>query len=100
MASMSREVDLNKVARQHLEMDGFFTGFALRGTTQVHDDSAPGAANPQSAIRNPQSSVDAAQELAALAAEVSCARPARILAHELRGEGSPARRSFVGRPWG
>ena len=106
---MSREVDLNKVARQHLEMDSFFTGFAVRSRTEVHDDSAPGPANPQSAImssrttirdRNPQSTADAAQELAAIAAEVARCRKCQLgssRTNSVPGEGSPcAKIMFVG----
>ena len=40
------DVDLNKVVRQHLEMDGFFTGFALRSQTAARDRSAPAAGGP------------------------------------------------------
>ncbi len=32
--TMGKEVDINKVVRQHLEMEQFFTGFALRGKAQ------------------------------------------------------------------
>jgi hypothetical protein len=28
---MSKEVDTDKVVRQHLEMEGFFTGYVIRG---------------------------------------------------------------------
>jgi hypothetical protein len=37
------EVDLNRVVRQHAEMDGFFTGFAIRAKAAAPDDSAPAA---------------------------------------------------------
>ncbi len=109
------DVDVNKAVRQHLEMEGFFTGFAVRGKTQAQDDSAPQAepqpivasapsptpiANPQSAIRNPQSVAEAAQELAAVAAEAGQCRKCQL--GSLRrncvpGEGhSRARIMFVG----
>lgn len=42
MPSMA-DVDVNKVVRQHLEMEGFFTGFAVRGKTEAQDDPAPQA---------------------------------------------------------
>ena len=118
------EVDLNKVVRQHLEMEGFFTGFAVRGKTAVREDSAPKAgsqgavmssataapdSNPQSchpgprsgaAIRNPQSTVDAGTELAAVAAEVGLCRKCplgSIRRNPVPGEGHPrARIMFVG----
>jgi uracil-DNA glycosylase family 4 len=106
---MSREVDLNKVARQHLEMDGFFAGFAVRGKTGVHDDPGPGAADPPSghpgprsgtAIRSPQSSAEAAQGLAAIAAEVARCRRCQLGSsrrNSVPGEGSPcAKIMFIG----
>ncbi len=79
------EVDLNKVVRQHLEMEGFFTGFAVRGKTAEGTGSLPTveprsadlspaaqpvAVNPASAIRDSQSVADAGKELAAVAGEV------------------------------
>jgi len=110
------EVDLNKVVRQHLEMEGFFTGFAVRGAIETPGDSpakptrepaiAPSkakvdAANPQSAIRNPQSSsADAAGELAAIAAEAGQCRKCQLGSTRKKcvpGEGHPrARIMFVG----
>jgi DNA polymerase len=32
---MAQDVDLNKVVRQHLEMESFFAGFAVKGKTRV-----------------------------------------------------------------
>jgi DNA polymerase len=118
------EVDLNKVVRQHLEMDGFFTGFAIRGKRETPGDSPPGAAsqpaaapspapatasNPQSPIRNvvtpdldpgPQSPADAAKELAAVAAEAGQCRKCELGSTRTKsvpGEGHPrARIMFVG----
>ena len=109
------EVDVNKVVRQHLEMEGFFTGFAIRGNTAQREESAPTAdpqsavtlpatrpvaANPQSAIRNPQSDVEAGKELEAIAAEVGQCRKCQlgsIRKHSVPGEGHPrARIMFVG----
>jgi uracil-DNA glycosylase family 4 len=104
------DVDLNKVVRQHLEMDGFFTGFAVRGKTAAHEDAAPQggppaearteAANPQSAIRNPQSVADSAKDLAAVAAEVAQCRLCElgsVRKNPVPGEGHPrARIMFVG----
>lgn len=123
MVSMT-EVDLNKVVRQHLEMEGFFTGFAVRGKTAEGGGSVPKAglppeavsprvqaeaANPQSchpgprswaAIRNPQSTTEAGQELAAVAAEIGPCRKCQlgsIRKNPVPGEGHPrARIMFVG----
>ncbi len=110
------EVDVNKVVRQHAEMDGFFTGFAIRGKATSPDASAPAvavssanalspvpsaASTPQSAIRNPQSSSsDAAAELAAIAAEAGQCRKCQLGFTRTKcvpGEGHPrARIMFVG----
>ena len=110
------EVDVNKVVRQHLEMDGFLTGFVIRGKAGVSSDSAPAGAapsanasssvstptsNPQSAIRAPQSSsADAATDLAAIASEASQCRKCQlgsIRRNSVPGEGHPrARIMFIG----
>jgi DNA polymerase len=103
------KVDLNKVVRQHLEMEGFFTGFVIRGKTEAPDDSAP-TATPRSAnasssvstgVSNPQSSVAvAAAELEAVAAEVGRCRKCELGSTRTKsvpGEGHPrARIMFVG----
>ena len=112
------EVDLNKVVRQHLEMEGFFTGFVIRGQTETPGDSSPGASHPESAMvsprtsiegRNgvspdfdpgPQSAADAGRELEAVAAEVGQCRKCQlgsIRKNPVPGEGHPrARIMFVG----
>jgi DNA polymerase len=115
---MIREVDLNKVARQHLEMEGFFTGFAVRGKPQASDancDPAPESppADPQlaaravqriaasqSSIRNLLSAGEAGKELEAVAAEVAQCRKCQLgstRTNPVPGEGdSRARIMFVG----
>lgn len=35
LAEMGNNIDINKVIRQHLEMERFFTGFALRGKAET-----------------------------------------------------------------
>ena len=119
------EVDVNKVVRQHLEMDGFFTGFAIRGKSEALYDSAPAtvapsanasssaptkALNPPSAIlsspaatggRNPQSSsAEAAAALEAIAAEARQCRKCQLGSTRTKcvpGEGHPrARIMFIG----
>ena len=109
------EVDLNKVVRQHLEMEGFFTGFAVRGKAAEGRGSVPKvglspeavspgvqaeAANPQSAFRDPHSVAEAGKELAAVAAEVGLCRKCQlgsIRKNPVPGEGHPrARIMFVG----
>ena len=109
------EVDVNKVVRQHLEMEGFFTGFAVRGGSAVSDDTASEAGlqyavvssvpvakapSPPSAVRHPQAAADAAGELAVVAAEAGQCRKCQlgsIRKNPVPGEGHPrARIMFVG----
>jgi len=109
------DVDLGKAVRQHVEMEGFFAGFAIRGKTGAQDDSAPtgapppvsasapsqsATANPQSAIRNPRSTSEAARDLEAVAAEVAQCRKCELGSsrkHPVPGEGHPrARILFIG----
>jgi uracil-DNA glycosylase family 4 len=110
------EVDVNKVVRQHAEMDSFFTGFSIRGEAAAPDDTVPAvaassgnasspaptvASNPQSAIRNPQpSSADSVAELEAIAAEARQCRKCQLGSTRkncVPGEGHPrARILFIG----
>jgi uracil-DNA glycosylase family 4 len=110
------QVDVNRVVRQHAEMDRFFTGFAIRGRAAAPDDSAPavvvssagasspvptGLSNPQSAIRNPQSSsADAIAELEAVANEARQCHKCQLGSTRTKcvpGEGHPrARIMFIG----
>jgi uracil-DNA glycosylase len=108
MPSMT-EVDLNKVVRQHVEMEGFFAGFAVRGKPRRREDSSLEASGPpsgepaprsESPVRDPSSAVDAARELAAVAAEVTQCRKCQLGSsrkNPVPGEGHPrARIMFVG----
>jgi uracil-DNA glycosylase family 4 len=108
------EVDVNRVVRQHAEMDGFFTGFAIRSkpagptgdsqSASVSSSVPTAATNPASAIRNPQSSSkdskDSAAELEAVAAEVRQCRKCQLGSTRTKcvpGEGHPrARIMFIG----
>ena len=88
---MAREVDTDKVVRQHLEMEDFFAGFAVKGRTEV-------------AAQEPDSrEVDAAgagKELETLADEVRQCRKCdlgNLRTHAVPGEGHPkARIMFIG----
>ena len=86
--AMAKKVDLKKVARQHVEMDEFFVGdFALsEGLTGVPDGG--------------DASGDAAEGLAAIAAEVaSCCKCglSETRTNAVPGEGNPnAKIVFVG----
>ena len=42
---MSQDVDLNKVVRQHLEAESFFTGFSVKGKTRA-EGSLPSNRGP------------------------------------------------------
>jgi uracil-DNA glycosylase family 4 len=94
------DVDLNKVVRQHLEMDGFLTGFAVRGKSAVPDDPRPAESHPQPTVRGRQSPTQAGRELEAIAAEVAPCRKCQLGSarrNPVPGEGNPrARIMFVG----
>jgi len=88
---MPKEVDANKVVRQHLEMDDFFTGFVIKGSSDVPvEESKPSEADVASA----------AKELEALAEEVRQCRKCDLgglRTHAVPGEGhAKARIMFVG----
>ena len=88
---MEKDVDINKVVRQHLEMEQFFAGFAVKGKDRVPE---------------PKQQVDAAdvarsaEELEKIAGEVSQCRKCDLgstRTNAVPGEGSPkARIMFVG----
>jgi len=94
------DVDLNKVVRQHLEMDGFLTGFAVRGKSAVPDDPRSAESHPQPTVRGRQSPTQAGRELEAIAAEVAPCRKCQlgsVRRNPVPGEGNPrARIMFVG----
>jgi DNA polymerase len=119
---MAQDVDLNKVVRQHLEMESFFTGFAVKGKpfaasgstsnrevaesdaeepSVVSESPAPGEPLPaenlgrqkQESIRTV--SVDAVKELEAIAAEVRQCRKCDLgglRTNAVPGEGNPRTR--------
>ncbi len=110
---MAKEVDLNKVVGQHLEMEGFFTGFMVRGNAQASDTGGaphrqPPAGGPQAAaveagprpVTTRARSGDAGKELEAVAAEAAQCRKCdlgSLRTHPVPGEGNPqARIMFVG----
>jgi uracil-DNA glycosylase family 4 len=105
MAAMTKEVDLNRVVGQHLEMEGFFTGFLVRGQTpaceagaESHPPPAACGAPPSVAegVRKPPRartrSGAAGKELEAVAAEAGQCRKCALgstRTHPVPGEGSP-----------
>ncbi|HQI27970.1 MAG TPA: uracil-DNA glycosylase [Sedimentisphaerales bacterium] len=114
---MAQDVDLNKVVRQHLEMESFFTGFSVKGKPRSESSipsdvvaSEPLTGNelfhadtPRSEVRMmPQRtmSVDVVKELEAIAAEVRDCRRCGLGGTRINavpGEGNPRTRIlFVG----
>jgi uracil-DNA glycosylase family 4 len=96
---MAREVDVNKVARQQLEMEGYLTGFAVRGSKEPGTCACVGrpASQPQPGGLNV---AEAAKELEALGDEVRQCRRCGLgssRTNAVPGEGSPrARIMFIG----
>ena len=89
---MTKHVDVNKVVRQHLEMEDFFTGFVIKGRTDMP-------------VEQPQPSGDRVveapvEDLGAIAAEVRECRKCDLgsqRTNAVPGEGHPkARIMFVG----
>ncbi len=112
---MMKEVDFNKVVRQHLETEGFFTGFAVRGrgdapgTCGMEADSQPAspghigadsAPKPRPAPQAGLGPAEAQRELDAIAAEArQCCRCSLGSGRKnaVPGEGNPrARIMFIG----
>jgi len=112
---MTQEVDLNKVVRQHLEMEGFFTGFAVKGKTKSEVDSPSirgqepacdcEASRPEAVVEDRRplkqaQAVDPMTELEAIATEVRQCRKCdlgSLRTNAVPGEGSSRPRiMFVG----
>lgn len=99
---MSESVDTNKAVRQHLEMDAFFTGFAIKGRSEMAAEGPPANA-PDVAAQVTPAPVAPAQgrdDLEAVAAEARACRKCGLSAERTNavpGEGHPkARIMFVG----
>ncbi|MBN1505329.1 MAG: uracil-DNA glycosylase [Sedimentisphaerales bacterium] len=104
---MPKDMDLDKAVRQQIEMEGFFTGFAVRGgrdtqsSVSTRDESCAPAEQPTPPCqRSGLDPAEAARELDALAAEVRQCRLCGLgssRTHAVPGEGNPrARIMFVG----
>jgi len=112
---MSQDADLNKVVRQHLEMESFFTGFAVKGgvcpeggspsASELKRPAEQGSSQPAASVRSrqepkPMQTADAAKELEAIAAEVRQCRKCdlgSLRTNAVPGEGNPRPRiMFVG----
>ena len=89
---MGKDVNINKVVRQHLEMEQFFSGFALKGKA--------GTPEPQQQKEDDMTAAQKAPELEKIAAEVKqCCKCGlgSTRTNAVPGEGNPnARIMFVG----
>ena len=90
---MEQEVNLNKVVRQHLEMEAEFAGFAVRPEGRLAEQKQPPKSSEAEAT-------DAAKELETIAGEVRQCRQCELgssRTNPVPGEGHPrARIMFVG----
>ncbi len=89
---MGKDVNIDKVVRQHLEMEQFFSGFSLKGTA--------GTLEPQQQKEDDMTAAEKAAELEKIASEVNKCRECdlgSIRTNAVPGEGNPnARIMFVG----
>ena len=89
---MGQDVNIDKVVRQHLEMEQFFSGFSLKGTA--------GTLEPQQQKEDDMTAAEKAAELEKIASEVNKCRECdlgSIRTNAVPGEGNPnARIMFVG----
>jgi len=107
MTLMPRDLDVDKVVRQQLEMEGFLTGFAVRGrrdATSCVSAEAEACASAEQPAPQPQrvglDPAEAARELETLAGEVRQCRLCGLgssRTNAVPGEGHPrARIMFIG----
>ena len=105
MAEMEKYTDFNKVIRQHLEMERFFTGFALKGSSEALErnpiSQKYGEMGTQTQERgNTMIIAEKAAELEKIAEQVKkCCKCGlgSSRTHAVPGEGNPdARIMFVG----
>jgi len=97
---MEKDVDIDKVVRQHLEMEQFFSGFALKGKAGTPEPRpCEGLGEPQQQEDN-MADAEKAAELKKIAEEVHQCRKCplgSLRTNAVPGEGNPnARIMFVG----
>jgi DNA polymerase len=89
---MAKDVNIDKVVRQHLEMEQFFSGFSIKGTA--------GTPEPQQQKEDDMTAAQKAAELEKIAAEVNKCCECDLgssRTNSVPGEGNPnARIMFVG----
>jgi uracil-DNA glycosylase family 4 len=96
---MAKEVDTNKVVRQHLDMESFFTGYVIRGakSRETVEPLRPPSEEKPTVESN---AANATEQLEAIAAEVrQCCKCGlgSTRTNAVPGEGNPnARIMFVG----
>jgi len=102
---MEKDVDINKVVRQHLEMEQFFTGFAVKGKNSMSEDRGQKTEDRGQRTEDRDPSVsevqgEKASELEKIAEEVRRCRKCELgssRTNAVPGEGHPnARIMFVG----
>ena len=103
--TMEKDVDINKVVRQHLEMEQFFTGFAVKGKNSMSEDRGQKTEDRGQRTEDRDPSVsevqgEKASELEKIAEEVRRCRKCELgssRTNAVPGEGHPnARIMFVG----
>jgi len=96
---MAKNMDINKVVRQHLEMEQFFTGFAIKRESRMPEKPPQNDARPEPGRRD-AAVAEKAKELEKIAEEVSrccCCDLGTTRTNAVPGEGNPnARIMFVG----
>lgn len=92
---MDKDVNIDKVVRQHLEMDQFFCGFAVKSKTQV-----PQSRESQQQKEDPMAVAEKAKELEKIGEQTRRCRLCDLgsqRTNAVPGEGSPnARIMFIG----
>jgi hypothetical protein len=87
---MGKDVNIDKVVRQHLEMEQFFSGFSLKGTA--------GTPEPQQQKEDDMTAAQKAAELEKIAEEVNQCRKCNLgstRTNSVPGEGNPNRPNYV-----
>jgi DNA polymerase len=89
---MGKKINIDKVVRQHLEIEQFFSGFSLKGTAGTHE--------PQQQKEDDMPTTPKATELDTIAEEVGQCRECDLgstRTNAVPGEGNPnARIMFIG----
>ncbi len=88
---MEKDLDINKIVRQHIELERFFTGFTLKGKPEIHETQYQ---------EDNMAVAEKAAELEKIAGEVNECRKCELgslRTNTVPGEGNPnARIMFIG----